>query len=129
MLSRLRTRRAKRRFLITALLALLLGPGLRVCLHAPHAPDTDHAHATAVHLESHFFATDDGDDQPGDRHVPLNLALVKVLVAGALIAILASIGLILLPHGPANRFATVHGCVLLPSVSLRLRPPLRAPPR
>jgi hypothetical protein len=108
------------------LLVLLVGQGLRLCLHAPDATDAGPAHATASHLESNLLSPGEPDDS-ADRHVSLSLAVVKQLTDGVL-AILLTVALIWLLPPVRQHFAVSRNTPLLPSGDYRLRPPLRAPP-
>jgi hypothetical protein len=108
------------------LLALLVGQGLRLCLHAPEATGAGPAHATTAHLESNLLLPGEPNDN-ADQHVSLDLAVVKQIADGVL-AILLTVALIwLLPHNH-QRFAISRSILLLASGDQRLRPPLRAPP-
>lgn len=113
------------------LLALLLAQGLRLCLHAPHAADEGHAHATAIHLESNLASPADSDDDAKDSHVSLSFVPFKPgqFDDGIAAAVLpAAVLLLLLFRQTAHVPAPVE---IVPTLSSghRLRPPLRAPPR
>ncbi len=123
------TSRTLKAVLIPLLLAAaLLTQGLRLCLHAPHAQDAGHAHATAAHLESDLTLPADSGDDANDGHVTLGLALVKQLIDSLPFVLLpAAMWVLLLP--PSNwRFAVTLDTPLRSSDARRLRPPLRAPP-
>ena len=111
---------------VITLLALLVGQGLRLCLHPADATDAGPAHATASHLESNLLSPGEPDDS-ADRHVALGLAMVKQITDGVL-AILISVALVWLLPRIRQRFAVSRSTPLLPSGDYRLRPPLRAPP-
>jgi len=111
---------------VVALLALLVGQGVRLCLHAANPADTGYAQASAVHLESNLPATGEPDDD-GNRHVSLGLAVVKQLTDGAL-AILLTVALAWLLPPLRQAFAVSRSTPWRPFAGFRLRPPLRAPP-
>lgn len=111
---------------VVTLLALLVGQGLRLCLHTADTTDAAHTHAAAVHLESNLLSPGEPDDG-ADRHVSLNLALVKQISDGVL-AILLTVALVWLLPPVRQHFAVSRRTPLQPSGDFRLRPPLRAPP-
>jgi hypothetical protein len=111
---------------VITLVALLVGQGLRLCLHPADATDAGPAHATASHLESDLLSPGEPDDS-ADRHVSLGLAMVKQLTDGVL-AILLTVALIWLLPPTSQRFAVSRSTPLPPSGDYRMRPPLRAPP-
>lgn len=111
---------------VVILLALLVGQGLRLCLHTADATGAGHAHAAAAHLESNLLSPGEPDDST-DRHVSLNLALVKQLTDGVL-AILLTVALLWLLPPVRQHFAVSCRTSLPLSGDFRLRPPLRAPP-
>jgi hypothetical protein len=111
---------------VIAILALLVGQGLRLCLHTADATDAEHTHATAAHLESNLLSPGEPDDS-ADRHVSLGVAMVKQITDGAL-AILLTVALIWLLPPTRQHFAVSRSTPLIPSCDYRLRPPLRAPP-
>jgi hypothetical protein len=111
---------------VITLLALLVGQGLRLCLHTADATDAGHNHAAASHLESNLLASGEPNDS-AKQHVSLNLAMVKQITDGVL-AILLTVALIWLLPRTRQHFAVSRRTPLLPSGDFRLRPPLRAPP-
>jgi hypothetical protein len=111
---------------VTILLALLVGQGLRLCLHTVDATDAGHTHGAAAHLESNLLSPGEPDDST-DRHVSLSLAVVKQLTDGVL-AILLTVALLWLLPPARLHFAVSRSTPLLSSGDFRLRPPLRAPP-
>lgn len=128
LMTSLRYRGARTTLVTVLMLGILLAQGLRMCLHVPHASDAGHTHATAFHLESDLALLADSDDDAGDRHLTLGLALIKKLTDGAALAILPAAALLLLLPLPERRFAVARDTVPPPSSGGRLRPPLRAPP-
>lgn len=108
------------------LLALLVGQGMRLCLHPADVTDAGLALAATAHLESNLLSPGEPDDS-ADRHVALGLAMVKQITDGVL-AILISAALVWLLPLIRQRFAVSRNTPLLPSGDYRLRPPLRAPP-
>ena len=111
---------------VITLLALLVGQGLRLCLHSVDTADAGHTHATASHLESNLLEPGEPNDS-AKQHVSLNLAMVKQITDGIL-AILLTVVLVWLLPPVRQHFAVSRSTPLLPSVDFRLRPPLRAPP-
>lgn len=111
---------------VITLLALLVGQGLRLCLHTADATDAGHTHAAATHLESNLLSPGEPDDS-ADRHVSLGVAMVKQISDGVL-AVLLTVALIWLLPPTRQHFAVSRSTPLLPSGDFRLRPPLRAPP-
>lgn len=111
---------------VITLLALLVGQGLRLCLHATDTTDTGYKYTTASHLESNLPAPGEPDDA-GNRHVSLGLAVIKLISDGVL-AILLTVALVWLLPPLRQHFAVSRRTPLLPSGDFRLRPPLRAPP-
>lgn len=111
---------------VVILLALLVGQGLRLCLHTEDATGAGHAHAAAAHLESNLLSPGEPDDGT-DRHVSLGLAMVKQITDGVL-AILITVALIWLLPPTRQHFAVSRSTPLLSLGDFRLRPPLRAPP-
>ena len=111
---------------VITLLALLVGQGLRLCLHPVDATDAGPTHATASHLESNLLSPGEPDDS-ADRHVSLGLTMVKQITDGVL-AILLTVALIWLLPRTRQHFAVSRSTPLLSSGDFRLRPPLRAPP-
>jgi len=111
---------------VVTLLALLVGQGLRLCLHTADPTDAGLAHATAAHIESNLMSPGEPDDC-ADRDIPLGLAVVKQLTDGAL-AILLTVALVWLLPPLRQSFAVSRSTPRLPSGEFRLRPPLRAPP-
>ncbi len=129
LMTSLRYRRTRVTLVTLMVFGVLLAQGLRVCLHMPHAGDTEHVHATAVHLESDLALPADSDDDANDRHVALGLALIKKLTDSPAFALFLAAALLLLLPRPEQRFAVPRNAAPLPSADRRLRPPLRAPPR
>jgi len=111
---------------VVTLFALLVGQGLRLCLHTADAANAGPAHTTVSHLESNLLSPGEPDDG-ADQHVSLGLAVVKQLADGAL-AILLTVALVWLLPPLRQYFAVSRRTPLLPSGDFRLRPPLRAPP-
>ena len=111
---------------VITLLALLVGQGLRLCLHPADATDAEPTHTSAAHLESNLLSPGEPDDS-ADRHVSLSLAMVKQITDGVL-AVLLTVALIWLLPRTRQRFAVSRSTPLLPVGDYRLRPPLRAPP-
>lgn len=111
---------------VITLLALLVGQGLRLCLHPADAIGAGAAHAATTHLESDLLLPGESDEN-ADQHVSLGLAMVKQITDGVL-AILLTVALISLLPSTHQRFAVSRNSPLLPSGEQRLRPPLRAPP-
>jgi len=111
---------------VITLLALLVGQGLRLCLHPGDTAEAGPALATTAHFESNLLSPGEPDDS-ADRHVALGLAMVKQITDGVL-AILISVALVWLLPLIRQRFAVSRSTPLLPSGDYRLRPPLRAPP-
>jgi hypothetical protein len=111
---------------VIIVLALLVGQGLRLCLHAADVTDTEHAHSAAAHFESNLVSPGEPDDN-ADRHVSLDLAVVKQITDGVL-AVLLTVALIWLLPPTRQHFAVSRNTPLLPSGDYCLRPPLRAPP-
>jgi len=108
------------------LLALLVGQGVRLCLHTADAADVGHTHAATAHLESNLLSPGEPDDG-ADQHVSLGLAVVKQVTDGAL-AVLLTVALVWLLPPLRQHFAVSRSTPRLPSAGFRLRPPLRAPP-
>ena len=129
LMTSLRNCRTRATLVTLMVFGVLLAQGLRVCLHMPHAGDTEHVHATAVHLESDLAIPADSDDDASDQHLTLGLALIKKLTDGAALAILLAAALLLFLPLPERRLAVPRGTVPPPSSGGRWRPPLRAPPR
>lgn len=126
----LRQSRTSKAVLFWLIPVFLLSLGLRVCLHAPHAADTDHTHATAIHIESDLAAPADSDDAANDSHVALAFVLSKLgkLIDGlAVAAVLTAALLLFLSRETVRVPASVEAVLALPG-GHRLRPPLRAPP-
>jgi len=73
---------------VVTLLALLVGQGLRLCLHTADPTDARHSHATAAHLEGNLMSPGEPDDG-ADQHVSLGLAVIK-LVSDGVLAIFAN---------------------------------------
>lgn len=111
---------------VITLLAVLVGQGLRLCLHSADMIDAGAAHAATTHLESDLLSPGESDENT-DQHVSLSLAMIKQLADGVL-AILFTVALIWLLPRTRQRFAISRNSPLLPSGEQRLRPPLRAPP-
>jgi len=111
---------------VIILIALLVGQGIRLCLHTAVPTDAGLAHATAAHLESNLLSPGEPDDS-ADHDIPLGLAVVMQLTDGAL-AILLTVALVWLLMPLRESFAVSRHTPLLPSGGFRLRPPLRAPP-
>lgn len=111
---------------VITLLAVLVGQGLRLCLHPADAIDAGLAHAATTHLESNLLSPGEPDEGV-DQHVSLGLAMVKQITDGIL-AILLTVALIWLLPPTRQRFAVSRNSPLLSSGEQRLRPPLRAPP-
>lgn len=111
---------------VIILLALLVGQGLRLCLHTADATDAGYTHAAASHLESNMLAPGEPNDS-AKQHVSLNLAMVKQISDGVL-AILLTVVLVWLLPPVRQHFAVSRSTPLLSSGDFRLRPPLRAPP-
>ena len=123
----LRSRRAW--FMPLLLAALLFAQGLRLCLHAPHDAETDHVHTTLLHVESDLSIDGDGDDSPGDQHVPMTLAFFKKVADAASWMTLFAVAVLLLLPAVVDRPAPVPVSALSLAGGHRWRPPLRAPPR
>lgn len=111
---------------VVTLFALLVGQGLRLCLHTADPAVAGHSHAPTAHLESNLLSPGEPDDG-ADQHVSLGLAVVKLLADGVL-AIVLTVALIWLLPSLRQHFAVSRRTPLLPSADYRLRPPLRAPP-
>ncbi len=111
---------------VFTLLVLLVGQGLRLCLHTTDATGAEHTHVAAAHLESNLLSPGEPDDGT-DWHVSLNVAVVKQLANGDL-AIPLTLALIWLLLPVRQHFAVARRTPLPPSGDFRLRPPLRAPP-
>jgi len=111
---------------VVTLLALLVGQGLRLCLHTADPTDARHSHATAAHLEGNLMSPGEPDDG-ADQHVSLGLAVIK-LVSDGVLAISLTVALVWLLPPLRQSFAVSRDTPLLPSADFRLRPPLRAPP-
>jgi len=109
---------------VVTLLALLVGQGIRLCLHT--ADPADAFHAQAAHLESNLLSPGEPDDG-ADQHVSLGLAVIKLITDGVL-TILLMVALVWLLPPLRQHFAVSRNTPLLPSGDFRLRPPLRAPP-
>lgn len=110
---------------VITLLAVLMGQGLRLCLHPADAIDAGLAHATTTHLESNLLSP--GEPDGVDQHVSLGLAMVKQ-ITDSILAILLTVALIWLLPPTRQRFAVSRNSPLLSSGEQHLRPPLRAPP-
>lgn len=111
-------------------LVILFAQGLRLCLHAPHAADEMHVHATAIHLESNLTSPADSDDDANDSHVSLAFVLFKFgkfIDSLAVAAVLTAALLLFLSRETVRVPASVEAILALPG-GHRLRPPLRAPP-
>ena len=116
-------------FLPLLLVALLFAQGLRLCLHAPHDAEADHVHSTALHVESDLSSDGDGDDSPGDQHVPMTLVFFKKAADAALSMLLVAVAVLFLLPAVVDRPAPVPVAALPVTGGHRWRPPLRAPPR
>ena len=123
----LRSRRAL--FMPLLLVALLFAQGLRLCLHAPHDAEADHVHTTMLHVESDLNTDGDGDDSPGDQHVPMTLAFFKKVADAAPWVMLVALAVLFLLPPVVDRPAAGPVAALPLTGGHRWRPPLRAPPR
>jgi len=111
---------------VVTLLALLVGQGLRLCLHTADPTDAGLSHTTAAHLENNLMSPGEPDDS-ADQHFSLGLAVIK-LVSDGVLAILLTVALVWLLPPLRQSFAVSRSTPRLPSGEFRLRPPLRAPP-
>jgi len=111
---------------VVTLLALIVGQGVRLCLHTADAADVGHTHATVAHLESNLLSPGEPDDG-ADQHVSLGLAVVKQ-ISDSVLAILLTVALVWLLPPLRHSFDISRRTPRLPSAGFRLRPPLRAPP-
>lgn len=116
-------------FLPLLLVALLCAQGLRLCLHAPHDADVDHVHSTALHVENDLSTDGDGDDSPGDQHVPMTLAFFKKVADATPWVMLVALAVLFLLPPVVDRPAARPVAALPLTGGHRWRPPLRAPPR
>lgn len=120
--------RTRRRLLLFLALALLFAQGVRLCIHAHTTVDgtVPVAGAPALHLES-LPNTDDGAGESND-HLPISLALMKLVLDAAIVVLFTALFLIGLAW-QLRYLESAPQASPVTSGAWSLRPPLRAPPR